>query len=230
MTIESSAAGITIGGDNVAQPIDIGTNGGRTITVGNTTGTTGLVVNVGTGNATINLADSQAAAFSLTNTVGSATPLLVNTSLKTVEFEYDPVLQGDRSIIQTFGLNAVGAYAEFTLLTIDATTGKFSPFDCETDKSILGLATVASSGVDDPVAMAIGGTSKARFNTAPAAASIGAFVYALGATGSNSGKVGRPPPVARACSRSASCWPPMVSRPRPLLLGSPSSCTTCPKP
>jgi hypothetical protein len=199
VTIESSAAGITIGGDNVSQPIDIGTAGARTITVGNTTGATGLVVNVGTGNATVNLADDQGAAFALTNTGGGTNPLVVNTATKTIELDYSLTFNttsGSTSINQDFGANATGAYVANSLLTIDPTTGKFSAFDCETDKSILGTAIIAADDANDPVIAAVGGIIKAVFDSAPAAASIGQFVYALGATGSNQGKVGLTAPTA----------------------------------
>lgn len=64
ITIDSSGATIGIGTDANAFGINIGTGGAaRTITVGNTTTTTALVFNAGTGGTTFNIPDADAAAF-----------------------------------------------------------------------------------------------------------------------------------------------------------------------
>ena len=49
LSINSSAAAINIGNNNVSQNINLGTQGVRVITVGNTTGATHVIVNAGTG-------------------------------------------------------------------------------------------------------------------------------------------------------------------------------------
>lgn len=68
LELNSSGAGILIGNDAVNQPIDIGTGGQRTITIGNNVGTTGVNVNTGSGE------------FFLTSSVGETDPVATLTS------------------------------------------------------------------------------------------------------------------------------------------------------
>jgi len=51
--VNSSTSTISIGNDDIDQAINIGTNGERTITIGNTTGVTGVAIDTGTGNLTV---------------------------------------------------------------------------------------------------------------------------------------------------------------------------------
>lgn len=199
VTVESSGAGISIGADDIDQPVDIGTAGERTVTIGNSVGAAGIVLTVGTGDAAINIGNSRAEAFKIANSGDSTTPLSVNSTDKLISHDYAVALnQSDAScpVVQEFGPNSFGAYAVNTLLTIDPTTGKFSTFDCETDKSIMGPAFASTAGANQSVRVSIGGVCNVNFDSAPAAGDIGKFVYALGATGSNSGKVSLTPPTA----------------------------------
>jgi hypothetical protein len=82
------------------------------------------------------------------------------------------------------------------MLTIDATSGEFSTFDCDAGDNLMGTALIAAAAQNNPVVLGIGGILNAVFDSAPAAASIGSIVYALGATGSNQGKVGLTAPTA----------------------------------
>lgn len=53
LSINSSAAAINIGNDAVSQAVNVGTAGARTVTVGSTTGASGLVLQSGTGEITV---------------------------------------------------------------------------------------------------------------------------------------------------------------------------------
>jgi hypothetical protein len=75
LELNSSAGVIGIGNDVVAQNINIGTGGARTITVGSNTGATSVVVDVGTGAASFG-ATATAHATTIGSTVGASATTL----------------------------------------------------------------------------------------------------------------------------------------------------------
>lgn len=76
--VENATAAINIGSNAVAQPINVGTAGARSITIGNTTGATTVTVNVGTGGARVNGLRTTAATTAAA--IAGATALAINDS------------------------------------------------------------------------------------------------------------------------------------------------------
>jgi hypothetical protein len=199
LSINSSGGAINVGNDAVAQAISVGTGAAaRTIKVGNTTGATAIGLDAGTGGIVGEVQDSQAAAFKVgisgdsknvtLSTLNNALALTgVALSLQNTD--------GSSPIAQSYGGKAAGSYTQHHMLTIDATSGEFSTFDCDAGDNLMGTALLAAAAQNDPAVLGIGGVLNVVFDSAPAAASIGSIVYALGATGSNQGKVGLTAPT-----------------------------------
>jgi hypothetical protein len=199
VSINSSGGVINVGDDAVAQAINVGTGAAaRTITVGNTTGATSINLDAGTGGIIGEVQDSQAAAFKV-GISGDAKNVTLSTASSALALTGVALAlqntNGSSPIAQSYGGKAAAAFTQHHMLTIDATSGEFSTFDCDAGDNLMGTALIAAAAQNDPVVLGIGGILNAVFDTAPAAASIGSIVYALGATGSNQGKVGLTAPT-----------------------------------
>jgi hypothetical protein len=95
LSINSSAGVINIGDDVVAQAINVGTGGARTITIGNVTGATAVNINTGTGGSLITTTGAGDFAVNSADTLllDSAGVLELNSSAGAISIGNDAVAQ-----------------------------------------------------------------------------------------------------------------------------------------
>ncbi len=133
LELNSSAGVISIGNDAVNQNINIGTGGTRSITIGNTTSSTALALNSGTG--AINIGTSIAKTITIGNTTGS-TAITLDAGTGAINI--------GTSIAKTLSIgNATGA----TTLNLDTGTGGINFGDNANTKTI-DIGGVTNSGTD----------------------------------------------------------------------------------
>ncbi len=138
LELNSSAGIISIGNDAIAQNINLGTAGQRTITVGNGTGTTSVVVDCGTGalNLGVNATEHTSTLGSVTTasatTVQAGTGALIVNGGGDVTIDAAGVLElnssagiigiGNDAVAQNINLGTGGAARDITIGNITGTT------------------------------------------------------------------------------------------------------------
>ena len=200
VTIDSSGAAISIGADAVDQAINIGTDGARTITIGNSgagnttavainaLGAAGSDINVTSASGSINLNAGENAADALTLQQNSTTFLKLHfqaglVASKSLSFN---ALGANNSYTAAVGIdftnNTGGTLATGTLVSLSTTVGEIIASDADSGAAGDAIRTpvgVCLNSISDAGTGAVGWGAivPVKFGSAPAGTSNGKRVY-----------------------------------------------------
>ena len=184
LQINSSGGAISIGNDAVNQNMSIGTSGTRTISVGSATAT--LSLNSTGGAWTNTIKGSQAGSWVVTD--GGSTYISISTNAKTTTLgEVILTTGGTASAPNCVAVTETSAesLALGALCYRAATTGKVGQANAGTSGKQLPIGTcvIAAGGADASTAVAHVGKIPIIMDSAPAAGSIGSYVYMSSTSG-----------------------------------------------
>jgi len=179
--IESSAGTLNMGADDIDQNVNIGTNGERTIAIGNTNGTTGVDIDAGTGGIALDTAVASnftvsGAAADLTLGARGATITLNENGETTLSGFTATSIVGALNELKDAEVDVVvtvttgEAYAIGDAIALNSSDGKAYKTDSTTsnaDYKFIGVAKEVSGGVDETKTVIVGGevTSTTDFAT-----------------------------------------------------------------
>ena len=182
LELNSSAGVISIANDAVNQNVNIATAGARTVTIGNVTGATGVVLNSGTGGVAINTTGTGDVVITSadTTTLDSVGGIEINSSAGSI-------LVGNDAIAQAIGIGTgaaartitVGNIIGATAVNVNSGTGGINLSSAGIFTLDAVADTQASPSATSVIAANVGAATFTGFTTASAATQVFTITNAL---------------------------------------------------